>query len=100
MHFSYVSLAITAFIRHVAARECTTDLNYCGFVLEDISKGDYSDQIAQNLFDSNQPIINGGRDYLFQCVGNDHGIISVIEFCGDKNCTDGGPGKNDFCRTE
>ncbi|MCJ1464616.1 hypothetical protein MMC07_003229 [Pseudocyphellaria aurata] len=104
MRLSYVSLAITAFISHVAARECTTGLRYCGFNLADSIDPSYIDRIAQALYNSNQPNVNDGRDVLFECVGNDHGIINFIRDCSDrkggKSCTkSGAAGQNDFCGT-
>ncbi|MCJ1226810.1 hypothetical protein MMC12_003464 [Toensbergia leucococca] len=95
---SNTAIAVTLFILATAAtvRDCTQGPNYCGYGLLHI--GDYQSQIYQALYVGEQPLVDGGRDDLFYCVGGYGGVITFVENCGGKAyCKDGGNGRSDFC---
>ncbi|BCS19717.1 uncharacterized protein APUU_20149A [Aspergillus puulaauensis] len=79
----------------VAARNCKTGLNYCGWNLLDIGK--YGAQVNQALANANQPADNSHiNQSLFHCNGGQDGDISYITYCRS-GCHDGGEDESDYC---
>lgn len=106
----------------VAADNCKTGLNYCGYNLLNIGMlcmmdicalntvhlsrgtglltwtlGNYGSQVNEAVSDAGQPTDNEHtHESLFHCNGGANGDISFISFC-DAGCKDGGSGNSDSC---
>ncbi|KAL2827736.1 hypothetical protein BDW59DRAFT_143757 [Aspergillus cavernicola] len=79
----------------VAADNCHTGLNYCGYNLLNI--GDYGSQVNGALSDASQPIDNAHiHESIFHCNGGSNGDISWLAYC-EGGCLDGGSGNSDYC---
>ncbi|PMD60383.1 uncharacterized protein K444DRAFT_560923 [Hyaloscypha bicolor E] len=93
MKFTRTTMII-ALATAAVARNCTPGLKYCGRTLLDI--GNYADQIAQALADSNKGDSNGGRDDLFNCIGGSSGVIKFESICSN-GCATEPAGVSDKC---
>ncbi|OJK04269.1 hypothetical protein ASPACDRAFT_21780 [Aspergillus aculeatus ATCC 16872] len=90
-----VAIIATSLAPMVAARNCKTGLNYCGYNLLNI--GNYAAQINQALSDAKQHIDSAHiHESIFHCNGGSNGDITWLAYCGS-GCQDGGSGKSDFC---
>ncbi|EER25022.1 hypothetical protein CPC735_016230 [Coccidioides posadasii C735 delta SOWgp] len=94
--FTSIALAVVgAMASLVAADNCQTGLQYCGYVL--LRKGNYYAQIVQALHQAKLPTDpRHVQNTLFQCIGGPNGEIKVIKFCGAA-CHDGGNNHSDTC---
>ncbi|EFW19377.1 hypothetical protein D8B26_007612 [Coccidioides posadasii str. Silveira] len=117
--FTSIALAVVgAMASLVAADNCQTGLQYCGYVLLRKGKlrglahvlpyyswisvltsalGNYYAQIVQALHQAKLPTDpRHVQNTLFQCIGGPNGEIKVIKFCGAA-CHDGGNNHSDTC---
>ncbi|KAJ4006115.1 hypothetical protein NW752_001365 [Fusarium irregulare] len=90
-----LSVAAAALLTPIAeARDCTTGLRYCGYVL--LKVGNYDAQIRQALSDGGHPINDDWIKYsYFDCIGGYGGLIKWLDKC--KGCVDSPEGNSDVC---
>ncbi|KAJ9205078.1 hypothetical protein DTO164E3_1701 [Paecilomyces variotii] len=87
--------ALAAFAPLVAANNCKTGLNYCGYNLLNI--GNYGAQINEALENAHQPTDDAHiHESLFHCNGGENGDITFQTYC-TSGCKDGGSGRSDYC---
>ncbi|PYI00005.1 hypothetical protein BO71DRAFT_393979 [Aspergillus ellipticus CBS 707.79] len=86
---------VAALVPFVAANNCKTNLNYCGYNLLNI--GNYGSQVNGALQAANQPTDDSHiHESLLHCNGGSNGDISFESYCSG-GCHDGGSGKSDSC---
>ncbi|KAH8693678.1 hypothetical protein BGW36DRAFT_383509 [Talaromyces proteolyticus] len=79
----------------VAADNCKTGLNYCGYNL--LAIGSYGNQVNQALSNAGQPTDDAhSRESIFHCNGGANGDITYTNYCSG-GCQDGGSGNSDYC---